>query len=131
MSGRLEQSESFRSLQRLGSSSSSTSGAGGFAYDEPTMQVLINKWLELADSYRGSLSRVVVSALSGPGTDFASEGQAHAATSSTQAYHEYLTKNFEYCLTQAQQLQSTLDDYLGTEHHNVAEIFRSGPTAGI
>jgi hypothetical protein len=131
MSGRLEQSEGLRSLRKLDTPSPGTESSGGFAYDEATMQALINKWLELAEDYHGSLSRIVVGELNGPGSDFASAAQARAATTSTEAYREYLSKNFEYCVVQAQKLQNTLDDYRGVEHHNVTTIFKSGPTAGI
>jgi hypothetical protein len=130
MSGRVEQDEGYRSLHQP-NSPSITGGEGGFAYDEATLRTLINKWLELAEDYQGSLSRIVVTELNGPGSDFASAAQARAATTSTEAYREYLNKNFEYCVVQAQKLQNTLDDYLGVEHHNVTEIFKSGPTAGI
>lgn len=39
----------------------------------------------------------------------------------------YLSKNFEYCLEQAQKLQNTLDDYLGVEHRNVSDFLKSVP----
>jgi hypothetical protein len=71
---------------------------------------------------------------SGPGNDFASAAQANAASDHCRVYLDYLEKNAKYCTDQAQLFQNALDDYLGIEHRNVAEInkpHQQGPRAGI
>ena len=130
MSGRLERSPGFRSLEKLGSPKPN-GGGGSFSYDEAIMRALIKKWLDVADRFHNSANRLDIHDVSGPGLDFASAGQARATTMSAAAYHQYLTKNFEYCVRQAQLLQNTLDDYLGVEHHNVAEVFKTAGQVGI
>jgi hypothetical protein len=112
----------------------SGSGSGGsFAYDEATLRSLIGKWLELADHYLGSVNRISLGAVAGPGLDFASEALAASANSSGGAYRKYVVENHWYCVKQAQLLQDTLDDYLGVEHRSVIDFTRAGtgPQAGI
>ncbi|HEX6356732.1 hypothetical protein [Actinophytocola sp.] len=132
--GKLERGAGLRSLSAIANSGSSE--AGSFAYDEDTLRSLIKKWLELADHYEGSLKRVNLGEVKPPGLDFASERHAKAANSSGKAYMAYLAQNYEYSIQQAQLLQNTLDDYLGVEHHSVAdfnktEVEETGPQAGI
>lgn len=98
-------------------------GAGGsFVYDEATLRSLIVKWMELADHYNGSIHRVTFGSVDPPGKDFASDAMAASANSSGKAYLRYLMRNWGFCVDQAQLLQDTLDDYLGTEHHSVIAL---------
>lgn len=132
MSGRLTRGGD---IDRSSETASTSSGEGGFAFDEATMQTLINKWLALADHYDTSAMQSDTGAMTpeqlAPGLDIASRAQANAALSSTQAYRTYLQKNYEYCINQAQALRATLDDYLGQEHQSVRDINDAGPRAGI
>lgn len=131
MSGKLDQSEGYRRLEKMGSPAPRESTGGGFAYDEATLRSLVGKWTELADRYLASSKRVSTDAIAPPGLDFASKAQAEASTNANKAYYEYVVKNYWYCVEQAQTLQATLDDYLGREHESVIEINKSGPRAGI
>ncbi|MGB3441834.1 MAG: hypothetical protein WBA97_24075 [Actinophytocola sp.] len=133
MSGRLEQTESYRRLEKMGSPTPHEGTGGGFAYDEATLRSLVTKWTELADRYLASSKRVSTDAIIPPGLDFASKGQAEASTNANKAYYQYVVTNYWYCVKQAQLLQDTLDDYLDQEHQSVIEINKSGPgpQAGI
>jgi hypothetical protein len=109
-------------------------GQGGFAFDEETLRSMIKKWLTLADYYDTSSQVINMDAVTperlAPGLDIASRAQAAAALNSIQAYRTYLKKNRELCITQAQLLQVTLDDYLGREHQQVRHFDDAGQ-AGI
>lgn len=131
MSGRLERSPGYRRLQKMGEPSPSGNTRGSFAYDEATMQTLINKWVALADRYANSARRMTPGQIPGPGLDIASESQAEAATNSAKAYYGYLIKNYTYCVRQSGILQDVLNSYRGTEDEAVTEISNSGPQAGI
>lgn len=131
MSGRLEQTEGYRRLEKLGSPTPVQPTSGSFAYDEATLQSLITKWTDLADRYLASSQRVSTEPITPPGLDFASKAQAEASTNATKAYYEYAVKNYWYCVKQAQLLQDTLDDYRGQEQQSVLLINKSGPQAGL
>lgn len=108
---------------------------GSFAYTEPEMKTIVKNWLDLADSYEASIdvSRRMT-AVEGPGWDFASQLFADAANQSGRSCVTYLEHNRDYCRQQAQLLQDALDDYLGVEHTNVTEINNSdqqGPRRGV
>lgn len=106
--------------------------SGGFAYDEDTLRSLVTDWLNLADSYRDSAENAArMVQVEGPGLDFASQAHANAANESGKSYLHYLVQNQAYCTQQAQLFQNALDDYLGVEYTNVAEINKSGSQAGI
>ncbi|TDV50738.1 hypothetical protein [Actinophytocola oryzae] len=123
MGGELNQGSGPRSLSEIADSGA---GAGGsFVYDEATLRALVQKWVELADHYNGSLRRTGLGAVAPPGNDFASEAMAGSANTSGTAYLRYLTENYWLCIKQAQLLQDTLDDYLGQEHHSVIAFTRS------
>lgn len=100
-----------------------TGTQGGFTFDEATMRAVINKWLSLADQYDHSATQLDLGFMHAeqvaPGLDVASQAQASSALSSVEAYRTYVKKNREFCVTQAQLLQVTLDDYLGQEHQHV------------
>lgn len=108
---------------------------GTFAYTEPEMRTIITNWLDLASSYRDSIREsFILTAIEGPGRDFASQLFAAAANRSGESCVQYLTHNRDYCLHQAQLFQDALDDYLGIEHTNVTEINKSdesGPRSGV
>jgi hypothetical protein len=105
---------------------------GTFAYDEDELRSLVTQWLNLADSYQKSISDVYnMASVDGPGLEFASEGHAKAANQSGNAYRAHIDTAFQYCVDQAQKCQDALDDYLGVEHHNVIEVLKAGPQAGI
>jgi len=120
MGGELNRGSGPRGLSDIANSGPSEGGT--FVYDEATLRSLVTKWVELADHYHGSLNRTAMGAVQPPGKDFASEAMAGSANSSGKAYMVYLTRNYWYCIRQAQLLQDTLDDYLGVEHHNVIEF---------
>jgi hypothetical protein len=129
MSGR---SEGNGNVARLGEiANSAPSQGGGFAYDEATMRTLITKWLELAHSYRESMSRGRDEPVVGPGLDLASERQAAAVTRSLREYGTYVGKNYQYCIGQAQLLQNTLNDYLGIERQNVTDLLNAGSSSEL
>lgn len=108
---------------------------GSFAYTEPEMRTIIKNWLDLAKSYSDSIDESHhLTAIEGPGHDFASQLFAAAANRSGGSCLTYLTHNRDYCQQQAQLFQNALDDYLGVEHTNVAEINKSGqlgPRRGV
>lgn len=107
-----------------------TEKQGGFTFDEASMQAMINRWLTLADQYDASSLRLDMDSTSAeqlaPGLDVASKAQADAAIKSVGAYRTYLQKNREFCITQAQTLQVTLDDYLRQEHQHVRRFDEAG-----
>lgn len=110
-----------------GGTTTGTITTGGFSYDQSTLEGLVQEWLSLADDYDHSLrdsQRLIL--VEGPGRDFASDSVATAANTYGQAYLEYVQNNRDYCRTQAQLSQNALDDYLGIERRNVAEIYNSG-----
>ena len=101
---------------------------GSFAFTESDMKTIIQNWLDLADSYRQSLTNAeVMSRILPPADDLASRFHAAAANRSAESYREYLEHNKEYCEQQAQLFQSALDDYLGVEDTNVIEIDKTAP----
>ena len=106
---------------------------GTFEYDEDDLRALVNRWMDLAENYQASSRRTQsMTSVSGPGLEFASEGQANAANASGNAYREHLRTSLEYCVDQAQKCQDALDDYLGVEHHNVRKVLDAGgPQSGI
>jgi hypothetical protein len=105
-------------------------GQGGFAFDEETLRSVIKKWLTLADYYDTSSLQTDTGALDtdrlAPGLDIASRAHSVAALNSVRAYRTYLKKNREFCITQAQLLQVTLDDYLGQERQQVRGFTDAG-----
>jgi hypothetical protein len=123
MGGELNRGAGPRSLSDIANSGSSEGGS--FVYDEATLRSLVTKWVELADHYNGSLHRTTLGAVDPPGDDFASEAMANSANDSGTAYLKYLTQNYWFCIKQAQLLQDTLDEYLGTERHSVIELTKA------
>jgi hypothetical protein len=130
----LSTTERIQQITDGGSGKTMPEGQGGFAFDEETLRSMIKKWLTLADQYDTSAQAVDMDAITperlAPGLDMASKAQATAALRSIQAYRTYLKKNSELCITQAQLLQVTLDDYLGQEHQQVRQ-FNDAGQAGI
>lgn len=108
---------------------------GTFTYTEPEMRTIINNWLDLAKSYRESIRESFsMTAVTGPGRDFASQMFAAAANQAGKSCLRYLEHNRDYCEQQAQLFKNALDDYLGVEHTNIIEISKSdqpGPTQGV
>jgi hypothetical protein len=138
MSGQLDRS-AMTALQNI--AGNNTQGAittGTFEFDEDTMRQLVSEWLSLAEDYNASyVATERLTRVEGPGLDFASQSHAGAANASGRAYQEYLLRNREYCIEQAQLFQDALHDYLGVEHTNVTQIgtagqpLDDGPRAGI
>lgn len=126
-------------LQNMASNSTqSVITTGTFEFDEDTMRHLVSEWLSLAEDYDRSYSQAEsMIQIKGPGLDFASRSHADAANASGRAYLDYLQRNRDYCVQQAQLFQNALHDYLGIEHTNVTQIgdvgqsLDSGPKAGI
>lgn len=123
--GELHQGTGPRSLSDI--VNAGPSEGGSFVYDEATLRSLITKWMELADHYNGSVHRTSLGAVDPPGKDFASGALATAANNAGVAYRKYLVENYWFCVDQAQRLQDALDDYLGTEHHNVLTLAKAQP----
>lgn len=119
------------SLEKHGDPTPVGPSTGGYAFDEATLTALVKKWTDLADSYLASTERVTTDPVTPPGLDFASKSQAEASTNAITAYREYAVKNYWYCIEQAQNLQRTLDDYLGQEHQTVIKFNKPQPRAGI
>src|SRR2546430_11234879 len=93
---------------------------GSFSYTPDQMRTIVNHFLDLAESYRGSLRNAAVMArVEAPGLEYASESHATAARALGEDYKRSIHDSYQYCLAQAQKFQDTLDDYLGLEHHNV------------
>ena len=119
--------------------SNSTQGTfttGTFAFTEPEIRKIITIWLDLAESYGDSIAKAHAwrHRSMAPGLDYASESFAYTANRSGDSLAEYLQKNRDYCLEQAQLSQNALDDYLGVEHTNVTDILKTdqqGPRPGI
>jgi hypothetical protein len=101
---------------------------GSFEYTEADITTIINNWHDLATSYNDSIDDAfAMTAVKGPGLDFASNLFANTANQSGESYLSYLKHNRDYCLRQAQLFQNALDDYQGVEHTNVTEIDKSAP----
>ena len=109
--------------------SNSTQGTfttGTFAFTDPEIRKIINNWLDLAKSYGDSIDKATYAkSIVGPGLDYASGSFATTANRSGESLVNYLTRNRDYCVEQAQLSQNALDDYLGVEHTNVTEIFKT------
>jgi hypothetical protein len=105
---------------------SSPNEGGSFAYDEDTLRSLVTKWVEIADHYLSSYHRTSLGSAEPPGLDGASTAMAKAANASGNRYRAYLVDSYRYCIRQAQLCQTTLDKYLGGEHHSVLELSRFG-----
>lgn len=104
---------------------------GSFEYTEADMTKIRDNWLDLADSYRSSLTNANrMTKISPPAEDMASTFHANAANRSGESYLTYLKHNRDYCMRQAQLFQNALDDYLGVEHTNVTEINKQGGQLG-
>jgi hypothetical protein len=113
-----------------------TVGGGSFTYTVSDMRTIKNNWLDLAESYRESLTNADrMTKVEPPAEDMASTFHADAANRSGESYKNYLEHNRDYCLQQAQLFQDATDDYLGVERTNVTEINNSGgrpgPQAGV
>lgn len=108
---------------------------GSFAFTEPEIRKLIDNWRDLASSYDQSISKFYYGVtIDAPGLDFASQSFADTTNRSTVSLLQYLQKNRDYCVEQAQLSQNALDDYLGVEHTNVTGINNTdqqGPRPGI
>jgi hypothetical protein len=117
------------------SNTSTPASGGGFSFSEDDMRTIIKNWLDLHDSYRSSLRNANrMDRIDPPADDFASRFHAGAANRSGKSYRRYLEHNRDYCMEQAQLFQNALDDYLGIEHTNVAEMNKAapqGPESGI
>jgi hypothetical protein len=125
MAGELRRDPTMRGV--VGGQAEGVITTGGFAYDETTLTDLAKEWLSLADDYNRSFrdaQRLV--GVKGPGLDFASEAVAGAANTYGKAYLNYLRQNRAYCIDQAQLFQNALDDYLGVERRNVANLHKMG-----
>jgi hypothetical protein len=121
--------------QLAGMFAANTNGAatgGGFAFTEPDMRTIITNWLDLAENYRKSMANAnLMSRIEPPAEDFASRAHSVAANQSGESYRRYLEHNRAHCLHQAQLFQSALDDYLGVEHTNAADINNTGPQGPV
>jgi hypothetical protein len=101
---------------------------GSFAFTEPDLRTIIQNWLDLAESYRASMTNAeMMSRIMPPAEDFASRAHAQSANQSGASYGRYLEHNRSYCLQQAQLFQNALDDYLGVERTNVDELDKAAP----
>lgn len=107
-------------------STGSTEGTitgGKFAFNEDDMVKIRDNWLDLADSYRTSMSNAKrMARIEPPAEDMASVFHTNAANNSGKSYHTYLENNRDYCEQQAQLFHDALADYRGVEHTNVLEI---------
>lgn len=119
-------------------SSNTTQGTitgGSFAFTEDQIRAVVKNYLDLADSYSDSIDKAhQMTAVDGPGLDFASESFAMAANRSGQSLIDSFTNARDYCKEQARLAQCALNDYLGVEHTNLTEINKQrpqGPQAGI
>jgi hypothetical protein len=121
--GELQQGSGPRSLSDI--VAAGPGEGGSFVYDETTLRSLIVKWMQLAEHYNGSIHRGSLGTVDPPGKDFASDAMATSANTSGKAYLRYLTRNYWFCVDQAQVLQDALDDYLGTEHHSVLALAKT------
>jgi hypothetical protein len=112
---------------------------GTFSYTPDQMREIIKTFLDLADSYRNSLVNAHAMAnVEAPGLEFASAFHAADARAMGEDYLRSIHDSWQYCLTQAQKFQDTLDGYTGLEHHSVAQLNQAGapddqsaPQAGV
>src|SRR6266498_851160 len=96
---------------------------GSFSYTPDQMRAIITDFLDLARSYEHSLNTArYMATVEAPGLDYASESHAVAARAMGEDYLRSIENSRQYCLAQAQKFQDTLDDYLGLEHRNVAQL---------
>jgi len=117
MAGELHRGEGLQEIAQA------SQAQGSFSFNEEDLRSLIQRWLDLTDNYGASIATADrMSRIKPPGDDFASEAHAAAANTSGTSYVEYLKANWQYCQDQAQLFQDALDDYLGVEHTNVADM---------
>jgi hypothetical protein len=121
MAGELHKGEGLREI------ANAAQARGSFSFDPDELQSLIRKWRELADDYADSRRNAdAMMLITPPGDDFASKAHAEVANKSGASYSAYLLNNWLYCRDQADLFQQALDDYLGVEHVNEAEVNKSG-----
>ena len=119
-------------LSMFGQSSTEGTVTGGtFAFAEADMVRIKQNWLDLADSYQGSLDNADrMSKIKAPAEDMASKFHVTAANSSGDSYRTYLEHNRDYCRQQADLFGEALADYRGTEDTNVTGTKRLGREQG-
>ena len=119
-------------LNGITSNTSIAQVTGKFSFEPDELRGVIKDWLDLADNYRQSLSKMSLTAqIVGPGTEFASDGHATIANGANTAYLQSLQQKFDYCIGQAQRCQDALDTYLHVDHHEVGAMNQADQTGGL
>ncbi len=108
---------------------------GSFAFTEDQIRAVVTNYRTLADSYSDAIDKAhQMTAVDGPGLDFASDSFAIAANQSGEALIASFRNARDYCMEQARRAENALNDYLGVEHTNLTEINKQrshGPQAGV
>jgi hypothetical protein len=106
--------------------------AGHFSFDPDTLSGLVTDWTGLAKSYEKSkLDARALTAIDGPGSEYASQSHATVASDSGNAYLTSIDEKITYCYNQADKCQKALDDYMGVEHHTIGKMTQIDTQGGI
>ncbi|WP_326945930.1 hypothetical protein OG439_41570 [Amycolatopsis sp. NBC_01307] len=110
-----------------GSGSGSGGGGAGFQYDEATLHELVREWSDLASEFEDDLSyAALLQRTEGPGTEYASGGNAERVRASGEALHETLTARSQYCRSMAEKFRAALGKYATAEDTQTTEVKRTG-----
>ncbi len=102
-------------------------GSSGFAYDAATLRELAKDWDDMADEFREDRKQADrIARTQGPGTEYASQGNAEHVRASGQALLETLVAREEYCRAMASRFRAALGQYAAAEDAHRTEIDQAG-----
>ena len=110
-----------------GSAGAAGAGGAGFEYDEATLRSLMHEWNDLANEFKDDLFRVTaMQRVEGPGTEYASVGNAEKIKASGNALHETLIAREQHCRKMAEKFKTALGKYAATEDTHTTDITQTG-----
>jgi hypothetical protein len=84
-------------------------------------------WNDLADEFQDDLNRAsLLQRAKGPGTEYASGGNAEQVRASGDALHETLMARAQYCRSMADRFKKSLGKYATAEDIHTTEMKRTG-----
>ncbi|WP_199430771.1 PE domain-containing protein [Qaidamihabitans albus] len=105
-----------------------TQQSGSFAYDEPTLSRIADRWQRIADRCQeGRQAAYPMTTVTGPGLDPASITMAAKVNDSGRAYLQSLTSVQRYCQAQADHCRKALGTYIENEHDNASWVKKFTP----
>ncbi|MCR6485357.1 hypothetical protein M8542_21245 [Amycolatopsis sp. OK19-0408] len=103
------------------------SGGAGFQYDEATLRELMHEWNDLANEFAEDQNQAaLLQQAKGPGTEYASGGNAEHVRASGDALHATLVAREEYCRSMAKKFETALGKYSTTEDTHTTTVNQAG-----